>query len=45
MFTGTTIKDTGTITRGGGNGKEVGRAGVVGKGRTLYLNNNKKINK
>ena len=37
------------INSEGGNGREVGRAkGLgwgVGKGRTLYLNNNKKINK
>ena len=45
-FAGTVIKDTWTTTRRGGNGREVGRAGVVGrgggKGRKLYLNNNKK---
>ena len=40
-FTGTIIKDVGTITRGSGNGG--GRwGGVGGKGRKLYLNNNKK---
>ena len=31
-FTGTIIKHTWTITKGGGNRKEVGRAGVVGRG-------------
>ena len=45
-FIGTIIKDIWTITRGGGNGRQVGRAGVMGrgggKGRKLYLNNNKK---
>ena len=46
-FTGTIIKDIWTITGRGGN--EEGRwgglgwwGGVVGKGRKLYLNNNKK---
>ena len=44
------IKDTLTITRGCGNGAgEVGRFGVVergrGKGRKLYLNNNKNVKK
>ena len=45
-FAGTIIKDTCTITRwgwkreGGGRAAVVGRAG--GKGRKLYLNNNKK---
>ena len=43
-FVGTIIKDTWTITGGGGgNRREVGRAGgwagVGGKGRKLYLNN------
>ena len=47
-FTGTTIKDTWTITRGDGNrgGRWGGLGcgeGVGGKGRKLYLNNNKKI--
>ena len=46
-FTGTIVKDTWTITRGGGNrGGKWGRlgwwGGVGGKGRKLYLNNNKK---
>ena len=46
-FTGTTIKDTWTVTRGGGNrGSRWGGlwwcGGVRGKGRKLYLNNNKK---
>ena len=45
-FTGTIIKDTWTIARGGGNGKEVvGRGGgerCEGKAEN-YLNNNKKI--
>ena len=47
VFTGTTIKDTWTVTRWMGGWKqrrEVGRAGVVGsdggKGRKLYWNNN-----
>ena len=46
-FTGTTIKDTWTITRGGRwkQGREVGKAGVWGrvggKGRKLYLKHNK----
>ena len=45
--TGKIIKDTWTITRGGGNGGGrrggLGWWGVVGgKGRKLYLNNNKK---
>ena len=31
-FTGTIIKDVWTITSGSGNGREEGRAGVVGKG-------------
>ena len=31
-FSGTTIKDTGTKPRGGGNGGEVGMAGVRGRG-------------
>ena len=38
-FSGTTIKDTGTITRGGGgNGREMGMAGVVGgdNGRKVF---------
>ena len=44
-FTGTIIKDTWTITKGGGNGGrrqgELGWwRGVGGKGRKLYLNNN-----
>ena len=43
-FIGTIIKDVWTITRGGGNGG--GRlgwwGGLEGKGRKLYLNNNKK---
>ena len=44
-FVETIIKDTWTIMGvGGGNGREVGRAGswagVGGKGRKLYLNNN-----
>ena len=36
-FTGTIIKDTWTITRGGGwkQGKEVGRAGVGGRQKTV----------
>ena len=47
-FTGTTIKDTWTITRGDGNrgGRWGGLGwwgGVGGKGRKLYLSNNKKI--
>ena len=44
-FVGTSIKDTWTIMGvGGGNGREVGRARVVGrKSRKLYLNNNKKM--
>ena len=47
MFTGTTIKDTWTKTRGGERkqGREVGVGGLVekggGKGRKLYLNSNK----
>ena len=46
-FTGTMIKDTWTITRGGQKqGREVGRAGMEGRrggeGRKLYPNNNKK---
>ena len=46
-FTGTIIKNTWTITRGGWKqGRKVERAGVVkrgwGKGRKLYLNSNKK---
>ena len=45
-FAGTTIKDTWKITRGWKQGREVGKAGVVGrrggKGRKLYLNNNEK---
>ena len=43
-FRATIIKDIWTITRGRWKqGREVGRAGVVeGKGRKLYLNNNKK---
>ena len=49
-FVGTIIKDTWTIMGvGGGNGRELGRAwswgGVGGKGRELYLNNNKILNK
>ena len=46
-FTGTTIKDTWTITGevGWKQGREVGKVGVVGRGggngRKLYLNNNK----
>ena len=40
-FTETIIKDTWTITRGGGNrGRWWGEVGK--KGRKLYLNNNKK---
>ena len=46
--TGSIIKDALTITRVGGNRKEVGRAGVVGriggKGRKVYLNNNNNNN-
>ena len=46
-FAGTMIKDTWTITRGVETREGVGRAGVVGrgggKGRKLYLNNNKKM--
>ena len=30
-FMGTTLKDTWTKTRRGGNGREVGMAGVVGR--------------
>ena len=47
-FTETIIKDTWTITRGGGGnrggwGGGLGSGGGVGgKGRKLYLNNNKK---
>ena len=47
-FTGSILKDTWTITMGAGwkLGKEVGRTReggrVWGKGRKLYLNNNKK---
>ena len=46
-FAGTTIKDTWTITRGGGNrgggwGGLGWWGGVRGKGRKLYLNNHKK---
>ena len=46
-FRGTTIKDTWTKTRGSGNrgGRWGGLGwwgGVGGKGRKLYLNNNKK---
>ena len=49
VFTGITIKDTWTITKEGGNmgGRWRGLGwwgGVEGKGRKLYLNNNKKIN-
>ena len=45
-FVGTIIKDTWRITgEGSGNGREVWRAGgwaeVEGKGRDLYLDNNK----
>ena len=45
-FTGTTVKDTWTITMGSGNSKgRWGRlgwwGGVGGKGRILYLNSNK----
>ena len=44
-FTGTIIKDTWTIMGEGGNRRKVqkarGWAGVGGKGRKLYLNNNK----
>ena len=41
-FSGTTIKDTWTKPRvGWSQGKEVGMAGVGGKCRQLYLNNNK----
>ena len=46
LFTGTTIKDTWTKTRGqveiGEGGGELwgGGEGVRGKGRKLYLNNN-----
>ena len=45
-FTGATIKDTWTTTRGLEMGGRLGglgwREGVRGKGRKLYLNNNKK---
>ena len=46
MFAGTIIKDTWILMGGdGGNGREEGRAGVLGwgggKGRKVYLNNNK----
>ena len=43
-FTETIIKDTWTITRGGGNrGRWWGEVGK--KGRKLYLNNNKNVKK
>ena len=32
-FTGTTIKDTWTVTRGYGNGREVGKVGLMGRGK------------
>ena len=49
-FGRTTIKDTWTITRAGGNrGERWGGLGwwegVGGKDRKLYLNNNKKVKK